>query len=93
MANPFLKVPMTLTNAEGESKEVEKRLRPSEIADYYPGLFEGTVVVQKSGSSFFCPMDTDAFDKLLVEYYDFTEANPVFGIVATLEKTKTYAAD
>lgn len=95
MANPFLKVPMILENMDKEQKEVEKRIRPAEIADYYPGLHEGTIVVLKHGSSFFCPMDTNAFDNVLIEYYKFTKKNPtMFGVVQmTAEKTKLHATD
>ena len=95
MANPFLKVPMVLENIDKEQKEVEKRIRPAEIADYYPGFHEGTIVVLKHGGSFFCPMKIEAFDDLLIEYYKFTKKNPTtFGVVQmTAQNQKLHAAD
>jgi hypothetical protein len=72
---PFLELPMTLANNEEKEKEVTKRVQPTEISDYYPGFYYGTVVVMKSGSSWLCPLPVEDVDAALSAYHSAVKSN------------------
>lgn len=72
---PFLELPMTIVNNEEKEKEVIGRIQPAEIADYYSGFYDGTIIVLKSGSSFYSPLSVEEVDNALAAYHSFTKAN------------------
>jgi hypothetical protein len=91
---PFLEVPKIITNNEKNEKQVIGRVQPSEIADYYPGFYEGTVVVLKSGSSFFSPLSVEEFDNALVAYNSFIKSNTgKFGSLKITPKPKLHVTN
>jgi hypothetical protein len=72
---PFLELPKIITNNEGKEKEVVTRVQPNEVADYYPGFYNGTIIVLKSGSSWFCPLPVEEVDAALSAYHSAIKAN------------------
>jgi hypothetical protein len=70
---PFLILPRWVCNSDEKWVKVQGRLRPDEIADYYQGANEGTVVVLKCNSSMLVEMDILAFDQLIDKYYEYVE--------------------
>jgi hypothetical protein len=92
---PFLELPMTIVNNEEKQKEVIGRIQPTEVADYYPGFYEGTVVVLKSGSSLHTPLSVEEVDNALAAYHSFIKANTgKFGnLKLTPKKPLLHAAD
>jgi len=91
---PFLEIPKVITNNEQKEKLVTARLQPAQIEDYYPGFYDGTVVVMKSGNSFFTPMSVEEFDNALAGYEKFIKANTgKFGNLKLTPKPKIHAAN
>lgn len=89
---PFLKLPKIIINNEDKGFDCTGRIQPDEIADYYPGAYNGTVVVLRSGSSFLCPLAAEQIDETLKAYYEAVNNNPgVFGILEITPKTKLHA--
>jgi len=89
---PFLKLPKIIANNEGKEFKSTGRIQPDEIADYYPGAYEGTIIVLRSGSSFFCPLSAEQVDDALQAYYNTLQQNPgVFGILEITTKPKLHA--
>lgn len=89
---PFLKLPKVIANNEGKEFNSVSRLQPDEIADYYPGAYEGTIIVLRSGSSFFCPLSAEQIDETLQAYHNTLKKNPgVFGILEITPKPKIHA--
>jgi hypothetical protein len=85
---PFLELPIVVTNTDGKSKEVEARIQPVEIDYYYPGINEGTVIVNKSRSSYLTLLSAVELDQALRAYRDAVTANPgVFGVLKITPKT------
>lgn len=86
---PYLKLPKVIENNEKKTKEVIARLLPAQIEDYYPGFYEGTVVVMKSGNSFFTPISAEEFDSAMMMYDEFIKANAgKFGFLELKVKQK-----
>lgn len=57
----FIDVPIGIVSNDEEKQEqtVTAKVKPEEIAYTYPGFYTGTVVVMKSGVSFFCRLTQD----------------------------------
>jgi len=72
---PFLELPMIMANNEGKEMEVTKRVQPSEISDYYPGFYVGTIIVMKSGSSWLCPLPIEDIDAALAACHSALKSN------------------
>lgn len=67
---PFLVLKRWVQGAADEKwYEVDGRLRPDEIADYYTGIHNGTIVVLKCNSSFLLTHNIEEFDALMRDYY------------------------
>jgi len=89
---PFLKLPKLINNNEDKWFESVGRIQPDEIADYYDGAYDGTIVVLRSGSSFLCPMKADELDQVLQAYNETVINNPgQFGILEIKPKPKLHA--
>lgn len=73
---PFLLLPRYVHNSDDKWIKVRGRVRPDEIADYYQGANNGTVVVLKSGSSFLLDIEIEELDYILSEYYKKVETAP-----------------
>ncbi|MDF2189294.1 hypothetical protein [Paraflavitalea sp. CAU 1676] len=81
---PFLEVPMCLANSEKKEKVVMGKCLPTEIAYYYPGFYNGVVVVTKSGQSFLLALEESQFEAMLEAYSKMTKSNTgKFGILRT----------
>ena len=63
--SPLLKIPIVIQNNEQKEKLTQARILPSEISYYYPGFYNGTVVVMKSGSSYLSTLSEEQFDQAL----------------------------
>jgi hypothetical protein len=72
---PYLLVPIAITNSEAKEKEAEARIQPNDISYHYPGFYNGTVVVTKSGSSYLVLLTPEAFDNLLDAYHMYVRHN------------------
>jgi hypothetical protein len=84
---PFLKIPAVISNKDGDDKQVDARLQPEEIAEYYPGIYTGSVIVLKSGSSFFCLLSAEQLDDMLEKYAHFVKHKPnQFGFIEVTAK-------
>ncbi len=91
---PFIELPKVILNNEQQQKEVITRVQPGEIADYYPGFHEGTVIVLKSGSSFFVPLPIEQVDAIIAAYAEFVRTNQgKFGNLKFKTKSKLHAAN
>lgn len=64
----YLEVPICIENKDGETKDVTARLRPAEIAFYYPGFHWGCVIVMKSGASFLSSLSDSEIDSALQQF-------------------------
>jgi hypothetical protein len=73
MNSPFIVLPRYILNTDGQGAHVEGRVRPDEVADYYQGINEGTVVVLKSGSCYLLGMEINDFDRVLQAYYRYIQ--------------------
>ena len=65
---PFILLPVGIVNSNKEQKTVEARIQPDQIDYYYPGFLKGSVIVNKSGNSFFTEMSVEKIDAILVQY-------------------------
>lgn len=63
--HPYLQIPVCIQNSNQETKVVDARFFPGAVEYYYPGFYEGTVVVMRNGHSFLTPLDIDDFELLL----------------------------
>lgn len=89
---PFLKLPKIIINNEDKGFDSVGRIQPDEIADYYTGAYNGTVVVLRSGSSFLCPLTAEQLDEILQAYQEAVINNPgKFGILEIKPKSKLHA--
>jgi hypothetical protein len=61
----YHKVEIVIVNSEQNSKTVHARMNLFDISYYYPGFYEGTVVVMKQGNSFLSPLSVDEWDELI----------------------------
>ncbi len=66
--NPFILLPVGIVNSNKEEQTVEARIQPDQIDYYYPGFFEGSVIVNKSGNSFFTKLPVENIDAILIQY-------------------------
>lgn len=66
---PFIKLPVGIANQKEEQKKVIARIQPDQIDYYYPGFYEGTVIVNKSGNSFLTSLSVEQVDSLLENYH------------------------
>ena len=73
---PFIEIPIGITNVENKSKEVPCRLKPGEIIYYYPGFEDGTVIVLKCGQALFTPLTFSQVDQAIQLYNEFVDKNP-----------------
>lgn len=79
---PFLKIPIHIQNSEKEHKEIDAFIRPNEIEYFYPGFYEGTVIVMKSGSSMLSRLSPPEFEKVLSVFEKSTKSAPgKFGVL------------
>lgn len=77
---PFLEIPIGITNTEGADKITECRMKPGNIDYYYPGFHAGTVIVLRSGQAILTTLTFQEVDDALNAYKTFIEKNPgVFG--------------
>lgn len=74
--NPFLEIPIGIVNSKQEQKETITRLRPTEIEYYYPGFYEGTVIIMKSGSSMLSTLSFDEVDAAIHSYLQYIKDHP-----------------
>lgn len=89
---PFLQLDIVITNTEGGEKTVPARIQPAEIDYYYPGFYQGTIIVTKSRSSYITPLAPAEFDQTLKAYHDATTSNAgVFGVLTITPKPKLHA--
>lgn len=61
-------MPIGIVNSDKDEKEVTARIQPDEIDYYYPGFNSGSVIVNKSGNSFFTTLATEQIDEILLNY-------------------------
>jgi hypothetical protein len=71
---PFLEIPVGVANTEKEEKQTIARIQPDNIEYYYPGFYQGTVIVMKSGNSMFSTLTESELDAGLSLYHDKTKA-------------------
>lgn len=91
-ALPSLQLEIVVTNNEGKAKAVPARIQPAEIDYYYPGFYEGTVIVTKSPNSFLTMLSVEEFDQTLQAYWEAVKANPgVYGVLKITPKAKIHA--
>jgi hypothetical protein len=69
MIKPFLLLSRWVQNIDEKWVKVQGRVRPDEIADYYQGINNGTIVVLKCNSSFLLDITIADFDYVLDYYY------------------------
>ena len=65
---PFILLPVGIVNSDKEEKTVTARIQPEQIDYYYPGFHSGSVIVNKSGNSFFTNLSIEKLDAVLVQY-------------------------
>lgn len=89
---PFLEVPICIANSEKKEKVTLGKILPNEIAYYYPGFYDGVVVVTKSGQSFLLDMEEPAFEAMLDAYSKEVKSHTgKFGILR-ISKPKLHAS-
>ena len=92
--NPLLKIPIIVVNNEQKEAEKTARILPSEIGYYYPGFYDGTIIVMKSGHSHLTMLSTEQIDGMLQAYEKSVKANPgKFGILEITTKNPLHAAN
>jgi len=75
-------LPIGIVNSNQDQKEVITRFNPLEVDYYYPGFYNGTVVVLKSGNSFLTTLSAEQFDSLLINFDKVEKSNKGrFGIL------------
>ena len=72
---PFIELTIVIMNNEQHEKEVTARILPDEIEYYYPGFYQGTVVVMKSRSTYITMFSPEEFDQVLSAYHQAVKAN------------------
>jgi len=77
---PFILLEIGIVNQDKEEKVVVARVQPENIDYYYPGFFNGTIIVNKSGNSFLTPLSVDQVDKVLKNYHTVSRKGK-FGIL------------
>ncbi len=91
---PFLELPIVVMNNENKNKEVIARIQPTDISYYYPGFYDGTIVVMKSASSYMTSFTVDQLDAALIAYEKSTKDKPgVFGNLKLTSKPKLHVTD
>lgn len=86
---PFLELPVCLANNEQKQKVVTGRVQPEDISYYYPGFYEGTVIVMKAGSSLLTTIGTEELDSALQAYHQLRAKNAGhFGNLQITQKKK-----
>lgn len=91
---PFLEIEIAIVNSDKEEKTITARIQPNEIEYYYPGFYQGTVVVMKSGQSYLTLESVGTFDKMLTEYHKIIKSNAgKFGNVSITNKKQMHAAN
>lgn len=61
----FVQIPIGIANSEGGEKVTTARFAPEFVEYYYPGFYEGTVVVMRCGHSFLTTLSVEEVDELL----------------------------
>lgn len=88
---PFLELPICLANVEKAEKVVMGRIKPGDISYMYPGFYNGTVIVFKSGSSVLTSCTQEEIDSSLLAYKEFVDKNPgKFGNLQLTQKPKLH---
>lgn len=77
---PVILIPAIITNSEQDSKSVTLRLLPGSVDYYYPGFYNGTVIVLKSGQSFLTPLSAEEVDHTFTAYDKLTRKDARFGV-------------
>lgn len=72
---PFLEIPVGLVNSDKDQKTETARILPERIEYYYPGFYEGVVVVMQSGQSLLCMLDIVTFEAALGVYDNTVKKN------------------
>jgi hypothetical protein len=73
---PFLEIPIGITNVEKQEKKTVCRIKPGKIDYYYPGFHDGTVIVFESGDCLFSTLTYDQVDAALQAYDAHTRKHP-----------------
>jgi hypothetical protein len=74
--NPFLEIPIGITNVDKKEKLTNCRIKPGEILYYYPGFHNGTVIVFKGGDCLFSTLTYEQVDAALQAYDAHTKKHP-----------------
>ena len=91
---PFLEIEIGIANTEQKEKRVIARILPDQIEYYYPGFYNGTVIVMKSGNSCFISESVEEFDAILLEYNRTVKSNTgKFGNLSLNSKSKLHATN
>lgn len=77
----FLLIPIVVVNNENNTFEKIARIDPQEIEYYYPGAYNGTIIVMKSRSSFMTPLECEQIDQARTLYAEKLK-HPFTGDVA-----------
>lgn len=89
---PFLQLDIIITNNEDQSKVVAARIQPSEVEYYYPGFYQGTVIVTKTPASYLTTLTVEELDNALQAYYSAVQNNAgQFGVLKITPKPKLHA--
>ena len=72
---PFLEIPHIIENNEKKTLEVVDRIQPDQISNYYPGFYDGTIIVFKNGTSMFTPLSAGEVDQALTQYNRLLKRN------------------
>ena len=85
--NPFLEIPIIITNNEDSQKDTTAKLQPDQIEYFYPGFYMGTAIILKSGNIILSRLDYKEFDSALMAYNDFITNKPgQFGTLTVSKK-------
>lgn len=84
--NPVIELPIALRNSEGEETVSVGRFKPGQLAYWYRGFYNGTVLVMNSGQSFFTPVSYEAINSALDAYdSNMSKKMPAACLQITLE--------
>lgn len=85
--NPFLEIPICITNIDKEEKVVTARIKPGEIEYYYPGFNWGTCLIMKSGNIICSTWTFEQTEAAITAYVAHMKKNPTqFGNLAINHK-------
>lgn len=61
----FTEIEIIIVNSEQENKQVNVRFDKKDVSYYYPGFYQGTIIVMKSGQSFLATDVVGTIDQIM----------------------------